>query len=425
MRGVNMHLSKRLFHEVGVCFLFFVYLYPLRFVFFPWASTRVILGIIGIGWLLLNIISGKINFREINRKWVFVSILLLSLLLASYLTSAVNGIVDTNFSYYACSMVLILFAGYTIFVIVLKAIGDFTFKIISHYIVKVVVIQMLITLAMFIFPEFRNFLLSLLTDEFIPEYGGNIRLWGLGAHSFTTGVINSFALLAIAINSKNACARRKIGLFCSALLITVVGSCMSRTTLVGVVGACCIMLYGTPVLTITRDLFRYSFVLLGIVFLVMYVIPGNILEEKIEPYFKYGFEIYYNYVETGEMRTASTEELAEMRNTYPRSVKTWLIGDGRFVDSVNPELYYMYTDVGYARLVFYYGLLGCGLYFLYQFLLIKIAYDCSEKKVKLFFIILFFLLLLLNVKGFTDFTPWVGIFLFCTDRSIKSEVSVG
>ena len=54
---------------------------------------------------------------------------------------------------------------------------------------------------------------------------------------------------------------------------------------------------------------------------------------------------------------------------FPDNLKTWLIGDGYFSNPYNIDPYftgrfvggyYMSTDVGYLRFIFYSGLVGIG-----------------------------------------------------------------
>lgn len=52
---------------------------------------------------------------------------------------------------------------------------------------------------------------------------------------------------------------------------------------------------------------------------------------------------------------------------FPDNLKTWIIGDGYFSNPYNTDPfyigtrsrgYYMGTDVGYLRFIFYFGLIG-------------------------------------------------------------------
>jgi hypothetical protein len=81
--------------------------------------------------------------------------------------------------------------------------------------------------------------------------------------------------------------------------------------------------------------------------------------------FRFAFEAFFNYIERGEFETSSTDRLQTMY-VFPESLKTWLIGDGYFSNPYgDPNFigkyiggYYMGTDVGYLRFIFYFGLMG-------------------------------------------------------------------
>ncbi|HGS4678910.1 TPA: hypothetical protein ACMDOI_003028 [Vibrio cholerae] len=88
-------------------------------------------------------------------------------------------------------------------------------------------------------------------------------------------------------------------------------------------------------------------------------------------------------------RTSSTDELYKMYFMPPND-STWLWGDGRYVDGAG---YYMHTDAGYMRNLFFGGL---------PFVIAVIAYACLFAfKSKSFFFTLFFLPLAfaLHYKG--------------------------
>ena len=81
---------------------------------------------------------------------------------------------------------------------------------------------------------------------------------------------------------------------------------------------------------------------------------------------RFGFEGFFSLVEEGEWTVSSNERLQTMY-VFPESLKTWIIGDGYFSNprDVDPYFtgryiggYYMGTDVGYLRFIFYAGVLG-------------------------------------------------------------------
>ena len=95
----------------------------------------------------------------------------------------------------------------------------------------------------------------------------------------------------------------------------------------------------------------------------------------------------------------------------PDSVKTYIIGDGYYTDPIVPSEYYKGTDIGYLRLIYYFGMVGLAIYFVIQTYVIKEAYKYSSKY-KMLFILLIFYLVILNVKGFTDLLFLIVLFCF-------------
>ena len=79
--------------------------------------------------------------------------------------------------------------------------------------------------------------------------------------------------------------------------------------------------------------------------------------------FRFAFEAFFNYFETGEFRTDSTDRLNNVMWIWPTDFRTWRIGDGLFEHFVHG------TDIGYCRFTLYCGLIGLvifSLYFVYN-----------------------------------------------------------
>jgi hypothetical protein len=81
---------------------------------------------------------------------------------------------------------------------------------------------------------------------------------------------------------------------------------------------------------------------------------------------EFGFEGIFSYFESGEFETDSTAKLKSMI-VWPEEPRTWIIGDGYFENSRNDinylgdatvEGFYMGTDIGYLRFIFYFGIIG-------------------------------------------------------------------
>ena len=92
--------------------------------------------------------------------------------------------------------------------------------------------------------------------------------------------------------------------------------------------------------------------------------------------FRFGFEGFFNWVETGEFRTGSTDILQTMW-VWPTTQRGWIIGEG-IIGVLNIN-----SDIGYCNFVFYCGLIGLtifSIYFIYNQL-------CLNKKFDHFFIV--------------------------------------
>ena len=88
--------------------------------------------------------------------------------------------------------------------------------------------------------------------------------------------------------------------------------------------------------------------------------------EQFHDMLRFGFEGFFNLVEEGSWSTDSTSKLETMY-VWPDNLKTWIVGDGYFENQRNDPNYignatvrgyYMGTDVGYCRYIFYFGIIG-------------------------------------------------------------------
>ena len=147
--------------------------------------------------------------------------------------------------------------------------------------------------------------------------------------------------------------------------------------------------------------------------------------------FRFGFEGFFSLWETGKWEVSSNDILKNMV-VFPDNLRTWIIGDGYAVnpsDIHSPYFdpnyvgesyhgYYMETDIGYLRYIFYFGLAGLGMF---------IAFFCVAAQVciKRFpaYRILFLMFLLLNFIGW--FKVSTDIFLvFALFLCISKEENV-
>ncbi len=386
--------------------LLFVIVYPLKFVFFPYASTRVLLGILGIPFLLREVNLRRLSTPK-NILLVFLLIMLWSILVLFF-----NGTSDFFFVTYPISVIIILSAC-CFWIHLAKIIdNDLNPYKVSKYLLLTVDIQMIIVVLFFISPAFKVTMLSLLTEELHPlsEQGGELyfRVSGFGSGYYASGIVHCFVLQVCMFC---ICKENRSRLFCilSFFLISIVGTIMARTTLIGIFVSLLYYLFFSSKSFIY--VLRKVATTLGIVCMV--VLLWNSLHvsvsEEVDQQIRFGFEMFYNYFESGDLETVSTNDLKDSYSIYPSSLKTWLLGDGLFYNERGEN--YMVTDNGYMRMVFYFGIIGMFLLFAYNYFLYKnTAKALRDKSLPLLFLILYFII---NMKGdVLQVAVFYGLFLF-------------
>ena len=194
------------------------------------------------------------------------------------------------------------------------------------------------------------------------------RLYGIGCALDPAGIRFSAVQVLIAHQlSAEDRVRESMGrsslLFICFLMITVVGSVISRTTTIGTVLG---LLY-----IIVRNLFiqrgglvsrkqiglsTLLVLLIGVAIAISVFFYNN--SKTFHEDMRFGFEGFFNWAETGEFRTTSTDHLQTMW-VWPESRRSWIIGEGRI------GVFQTNSDIGYCNYIFYCGLIGLGIFSIY------------------------------------------------------------
>ena len=122
----------------------------------------------------------------------------------------------------------------------------------------------------------------------------------------------------------------------------------------------------------------------------------------------FAFEGLITWVETGEWRTDSTYVLQNMW-VVPETMKTWVIGDGYFMSPTKPG-FYMGTDIGYLRFIFYCGLIGLSAFSIFFMYITAACYKRFPQEKNLFLLLLI-LVFVIWMKVSTDIFLVYAIFM--------------
>ena len=179
---------------------------------------------------------------------------------------------------------------------------------------------------------------------------------------------------------------------------------LGRTTTMGMILGISVIIYSLYKIGPYKTYFKTVVGLIS-AFVITTIILYNI-DSKWQENLEFGFEGFFSLIEKGRWEVHSNDMLQE-GFIFPDNVKTWLIGDGYFDEpgDTNPYYtgpsfygYYMGTDSGYSRFIFYFGLIGL---FAFSVFMIKTIMICADTFPKYKY--MFFGILLLN------FIIWIKV----------------
>lgn len=404
------------FYKMILFLLFFFLIYPNKLKGMP-SGTREIFALIGGSLFITDKIFEIERIRNcyFSKNLIQVFAALFFIACTALISIAFNQTRDIEYIRYFIVVSTIIFGGYLLYYFLSKVYLSLTFQTIGHYIVLIVFIQCIISLLMFVIPSVGSFFLSIqdfstLDVEKIEETV-EFRLLGFGTNFFGAGVVNSYALILISFLIPIAKKKRSLFFFASAfLLISIIGMMMSRTTAVGIILGMVVLFFPNKEKDsgIKKRNFSYyllyNMIILGSVFYSILLLFPKVLS-TVQVAWEFGFELIINYFEHGQVESPSTNRLQEMY-VFPQNISTYIFGDGRFYEILgNPSGgYYMETDVGYLRLIYYFGIVGCILFYWLQFLPIKQIGQCFLNKNDRykFIIVMFTFVLIVGFKGLAD-----------------------
>lgn len=380
------------------------YFFPFEFAILPGANTKMILA--GISLVVLAFQLARGGRAVINKELFTLSILAGMVSLAGLASVTFNETNDYTYATYIISMWVWLGGAYMVVSAMRGLHGRISVALIANYLIGVCVAQCILALLIDASPVFKNIVNTYIANFDFVQFdqlneGG--RLYGIGASLDVAGLRFSSVLLMIAYMCLQPDVRantmRNVGYLFAFFVIAIVGNMMARTTSVGVglsVLYWCWALYRDKD---SRSVMRWI-IGAGVfcVLICVYLYNVNLVfRENI----RFAFEGFFSLAETGEWEVHSNNILKNML-VFPDNLKTWLIGDGYME---NPRIdpyytgkihggYYMSTDIGYLRFIFYFGIVGL---FLFQLFLWKTTQVCVQRFRG--YALLFLMILAVNMIG--------------------------
>ena len=413
----------RLYQNILIIFCFFVYFFPFKAYGF---DPRLLVFLF---FFIYMIKDGLLLNRKVKCRYIKTLFYPVLMSLFTVLSSVVNTITENTFIIFPFQVIYLLLLSYCIYYITKRFCKVISFYVITRYFLMTLVVQSVIAIVMFVNQPICLFLFDLqgidLTSRVIKMYFG-VRLIGLGCFYFGAGAIYGLGLIAIMpfmLKAKNK--QQLIKLILLYVYIFIVGIFFARTAMIGCVFSIVYLIFCilipkmcNKVFLVFRQFIIYLTVF-GIALVFIYTSSPK-LQEDYGDIIDFGFEAFINLVENGELSTASSDGLTEYHlSIWPQNQKTYYIGDMRWTKG---DSYYGDSDVGYVRLLFYFGVPGVILFLLYQYSIVRISgLIFKERILSFFFFTVFFYALILLIKGYIDVASLIFIYLHYKSLDSKYE----
>ena len=413
----------RWYQNILIIFCFFVYFFPFKAYGF---DPRLLAFLF---FFIYMIKDGLLLNRKVKCRYIKTLFYPVLMSLFTVLSSVVNTITENTFIIFPFQVIYLLLLSYCIYYITKRFCKVISFYVITRYFLMTLVVQSVIAIVMFVNQPICLFLFDLqgidLTSRVIKMYFG-VRLIGLGCFYFGAGAIYGLGLIAIMpfmLKAKNK--QQLIKLILLYVYIFIVGIFFARTAMIGCVFSIVYLIFCilipkmcNKVFLVFRQFIIYLTVF-GIALVFIYTSSPK-LQEDYGDIIDFGFEAFINLVENGELSTASSDGLTEYHlSIWPQNQKTYYIGDMRWTKG---DSYYSDSDVGYVRLLFYFGVPGVILFLLYQYSIVRISGLIFKERILLFFFFtVFFYALILLIKGYIDVASLIFIYLHYKSLDSKYE----
>lgn len=364
------------------------YFFPFILATFPLANSKMILAVIGL--VLLGVSLIKKGNAGIDRDFITLSLWALAISLIAFISITINNTPDNTFTTYFMSMWVWLGGAYAVVLLIKSIHGGISVSLIVNYLLAVCILQCVLALIFDNNPAASEWQISTFEGE---GYMGTKedRMHGIGCALDVAGfrfaaviIMTAFLLCQKYMKNYFWISMLYIAAIC---FISVVGNMISRSTVIGTAIALFFILCFGIIKNKNLTLFsQLSIFIVGIVCLCIYLYNAD---EGFRTNLRFGFEGFFSLVETGEWETHSNDILKNMV-VWPDHLKTWIIGDGYFnnpadntLDTFDPYYtgeyfggYYMATDIGYLRYIFYFGLIGLIAFSLF---LINVSSICARR----------------------------------------------
>lgn len=418
---------QKLIKTLIIVNLIFFTLFPIHFAFLPaYIHTRLIVAALGLFLWFLSVISNRRKYFSRS----FITIFLISFLISFwslFSTIIFNSAYDFTYVKLPITLAIIFFSAYTCITIIKIFDKQINFPLITKYFIYTILLQSFIVLIQFYNSDIANFLTTI---QRLAERRAGIathhfeegtRFIGFGLFFYTASLFYGTALILLANNIKNRHLSstekfRRILLF---LFIFLIGMGLSRSTIIGFISALLLLFISLNHHSINLNkilrVIVYTSTMSAVIALFLTMNSGFL--HKFEALYNNAFDFIISYYNKGQIESNSAQ--ATMKSfILPEDKKVYFFGTGIF-SLFESTGNYNYSDVGYSRLLYYFGLPGMLMFFWLEIKLLKLAF--YRESLKPIFYAMLIILFVTNIKGITSLAVISTLFALIPQKSLKTN----
>lgn len=396
------------------------YFFPFSFPFLPQSiNTKVLMAAFGL--LAFGYDSIRSRALYFSEPVLFATLLAAVFSVWCLFTVTISDTFNTEYAHYLVSFFTWMAGAYGVYAFLRFKYETVDVEVLTRFLALVGVFQCVSAVLIDNFEVIENLVDKIMYQE-NNYYKTHDRMYGLGAALDPAGVRFSVILVMIAHQFSTNHNVRSNSLYQAAdliafAIITIIGAVISRTTILGsgmgmlyIIIALFRMRKGGFVTTrMVRGFFWFFIVMAGIILATIYFYRSS---NTFQGYLRFGFEAFFNWVETGEFSTSSTDILDTMW-VWPTDTRTWLLGRGTFGVFENN------SDIGYCNFILYCGLIGMAIYSFF-FLYCHIVQNRKFKEFGIPSLMLVAITFIVWVKVTTDIF-FIDALLFCIVGDFEDE----
>lgn len=417
-----------------------LYFFPFEFTFLPGVNTKMMMAAVGLVFLIIQLAKQE-KKAEVGHDILMLSLFAAGVSIIGWISITVNNTPDTAYATYLVSMWVWLGGAYMLASTIRQLHGHLSVILLVNYLIAVCVLQCVLALVIDSLPAVKIAVDTYIQQgqEFLTDVK---RLYGIGASLDVAGSRFAAVLIMIAFVTatiEKTPLQRYLPLYLVCFfVIAIVGNMIARTTTVGLGLAVVCWLVTANISQVKEDVLSHSRLWGWLALILVIVIGVSVFLYNTNPdvakKMRFAFEGFFSLFEQGKWEVSSNDKLKTMY-VFPDNLKTWIIGDGYFSNprDVDPLFigkevggYYMGTDVGYLRFIFYFGIVGLVAMMIF---VSKAGAYCIKNltKYKLMFVLLLLANFIIWFKVSTDIFLVFALFLMIQEEEQKQfdeEISI-